>query len=370
SMGWAPYTHGRWWNSRFGYTWISSEPWGWAPYHYGRWGFRPRGWYWIPGSTWGPAWVSFALGSSWVGWSPLGFHNRPVYLFDSFYGNHFRRGRGGWNDHHGGWNFCDRNDFRTGVVTRNGYRRLDPDRIRQNVGGVRVVNEASALDRELNPRAIRGAEPRRAFARSENGRAVSSGGFARPSERERPERGEATRTTRETPRAAPSSPSRVIDRTAVPRSRVNRGEQVIRQDRLDDTARRARESSSERVRSGIDTRARERTEPISSSPPPEMTARPSRRDRAPSPGASMRSERPGRGRERQQPSMRSERRGRGDQGAAREMSRGGSSSGERRSFTGGSSVRGDRGNRDAGGGSGASSSRSGGARPRSNRTQR
>jgi len=159
-VGWSPYTYGRWGYTHYGHTWISSEPWGWAPYHYGRWGFGHRGWYWIPGATWGPAWVSFAIGPTWVGWSPLGYHNRPVFAFSNYFGGYGggyygHGGYGGYNQHRGGWNVCSRDDFRSGVVTRGGYRRLEPDAVRASVGSARFVDEVSSLDRGLNPRTAR-----------------------------------------------------------------------------------------------------------------------------------------------------------------------------------------------------------------------
>jgi hypothetical protein len=36
------------------------------------------GWYWIPGNAWGPAWVNWAYGGDYIGWCPLGLHDRPV----------------------------------------------------------------------------------------------------------------------------------------------------------------------------------------------------------------------------------------------------------------------------------------------------
>ena len=36
------------------------------------------GWYWMPGRSWGPGWVSWAVGGGYVGWCPLGRHDRPV----------------------------------------------------------------------------------------------------------------------------------------------------------------------------------------------------------------------------------------------------------------------------------------------------
>ena len=230
SVGWAPYTYGHWGYTYYGHTWISSEPWGWAPYHYGRWGFGHRGWYWIPGATWGPAWVSFAIGPTWVGWSPLGYYNRPVFGFNSYfggYGSGYYR-HGGWDHHRGGWNVCSRDDFRSGVVTRAGYRKLKPESLRASVDNARFVDEVSSLDRELNPR---GSGGRAAVPRSARDLETSSGGREARGRSE-----EALRGFRE--RATSSSP-RVIDDRA--RTASRRGE---RPSEVSDVMRGAREIQS------------------------------------------------------------------------------------------------------------------------------
>jgi hypothetical protein len=80
--GWRPYANGNWRHTRYGWTWIDSDPWGWPVHHYGRWGrHASRGWYWIPQRTWGPAWVGWAIEAGYVGWSPLGWNSRPVVDF-------------------------------------------------------------------------------------------------------------------------------------------------------------------------------------------------------------------------------------------------------------------------------------------------
>lgn len=49
SIGWAPYTYGRWtWISPWGFTWIDFAPWGYAPFHYGRWAYLNQRWCWVP----------------------------------------------------------------------------------------------------------------------------------------------------------------------------------------------------------------------------------------------------------------------------------------------------------------------------------
>jgi ferric-dicitrate binding protein FerR (iron transport regulator) len=80
--GWQPYSDGRWIWTAYGWTWVPYEGWGWAPFHYGRWGRSASlGWYWIPSAGWGPAWVSWAVGPSYVGWCPLGYRDRPTLVY-------------------------------------------------------------------------------------------------------------------------------------------------------------------------------------------------------------------------------------------------------------------------------------------------
>lgn len=71
--GWRPYTRGHWeYTRRYGWLWISNEPYGWATYHYGRWGYGDDiGWYWVPGTRWAPAWVSWRRSEDNVVWAPL-----------------------------------------------------------------------------------------------------------------------------------------------------------------------------------------------------------------------------------------------------------------------------------------------------------
>ena len=70
---WRPYTVGRWaFTERYGWMWVSDEPFGWATYHYGRWGFSRRvGWFWVPGNRWAPAWVAWRSSDDYLAWAPL-----------------------------------------------------------------------------------------------------------------------------------------------------------------------------------------------------------------------------------------------------------------------------------------------------------
>lgn len=243
-VGWAPYTYGRWGYTTFGHTWISSEPWGWAPYHYGRWGFGHRGWYWIPGAVWGPAWVSFAIGPTWVGWSPLGYYGGPVFAFNTYFGGYgygygYGYPYGGHHGHHrGGWNVCSRDDFRSGVVTRAGYRRLEPEDLGSSRSSVRFVDEVTSLDRDLDSRV---AGLRTAVSRSDRRIEETS---TRPAVRARSE--EALRGFRE--RASLPS-ARVVNDSARTTSRRDQ-----RPDDVSEIVRRARE-----IRGASESTGRERT---------------------------------------------------------------------------------------------------------------
>jgi len=76
---WYPYSHGSWAvTARFGWVWVGAESWSWPTHHYGRWGHHGGRWFWIPGRQWAPAWVSWASAPGYIGWSPLGFDNRPL----------------------------------------------------------------------------------------------------------------------------------------------------------------------------------------------------------------------------------------------------------------------------------------------------
>src|SRR5690606_10174674 len=67
------YTHGHWaYTDRYGWYFVSDEPFAWAVYHYGRWAqAEDIGWYWVPGTKWAPAWVSWRRSDDHVGWAPL-----------------------------------------------------------------------------------------------------------------------------------------------------------------------------------------------------------------------------------------------------------------------------------------------------------
>ena len=99
AAGWQPYSNGYWAWTPYGWTWVPYESWGWAPFHYGRWDYSASfGWYWMPGRHWGPGWVSWAVGGGYVGWCPLGRHDRPVSPWGSYRGRAVPRGRFGGPD--------------------------------------------------------------------------------------------------------------------------------------------------------------------------------------------------------------------------------------------------------------------------------
>lgn len=147
---WGPYVSGRWVWYPTGWVWVSYDPWGWAPYHYGRWDYAiDLGWVWIPGARWSGAWVSFAVGSTYIGWSPLNYYNYPVFhhgRYNSGFGVHahhlHQRGwrfskvglfaaQHGVGKKHGvgHWLTLDRIPRDTDVVITGGLPRFNPKRV-------------------------------------------------------------------------------------------------------------------------------------------------------------------------------------------------------------------------------------------------
>jgi hypothetical protein len=136
----------------YGWTWVPNERWGWAAFHYGRWGHGNRGWYWIPGRSWGPAWVSWSVGDSHVGWCPLGWGDRPVYVRSRVQGHAVRRGTQVRNDTGiTPWTYVRRADMGQRDLAR---RRVDAGQVR--TGELRVAPAGQArLSRDL--RVVEGA---------------------------------------------------------------------------------------------------------------------------------------------------------------------------------------------------------------------
>jgi hypothetical protein len=91
SLGWAPYSNGRWLWIDGDYVWVDSEPWGWLPYHYGRWTFLASfGWCWVPPERgdvyWGPGYVGWVSTPTYVAWVPLA--PGEIYYGYGHYGRH------------------------------------------------------------------------------------------------------------------------------------------------------------------------------------------------------------------------------------------------------------------------------------------
>jgi hypothetical protein len=176
--GWRPYYDGYWAYGPRGYFWVSYEPWGWAPYHYGRWNWvSGYGWCWAPGRLFAGAWVSWSWGSSYVGWCPLDYWNRPVYIGSLYYG---------YYDYHS-WTFIGYNHFRyrnyrrhavhvrdighhirgNAVVTRP--PKVSPRRLADDVEARRTAaRRARDNQRTHLPRIDRDRKPGRSFADVEN----------------------------------------------------------------------------------------------------------------------------------------------------------------------------------------------------------
>lgn len=75
SSNWDPYGCGSWmWTPRFGYMWVSCEPWGFMPYAFGTWNYYDGfGWGWAPGlgiPWWGGYGWGFNIGVTPVRYRP------------------------------------------------------------------------------------------------------------------------------------------------------------------------------------------------------------------------------------------------------------------------------------------------------------
>jgi hypothetical protein len=155
SVGWRPYTNGRWAWTAYGWTWVPNEPWGWAPFHYGRWDHSyALGWYWIPGRTWGPAWVSWSVGNDHVGWCPLGFRDRPVVIRDRDRGRAVPRGSAGTPS---AWTYVRRGDLGARDIAK---RRIEASAIPAGemraveIGSARVARDGTVAAGNAVPRHI------------------------------------------------------------------------------------------------------------------------------------------------------------------------------------------------------------------------
>jgi hypothetical protein len=263
---WGPYVNGYWSWCRGGWVWVSYDPWGWAPYHYGRWDFAVDiGWVWIPGRVWSGAWVSFAVGPSYVGWCPLNYYNRPVFhdvtIINAVSVNVTRLEPRGWRfvsadrfaDRRAGRTFvrADRLPRGTDVVITSRLPGFNPrDIARGPEHGVRLVETVRrsrtplpaavgrdnrpvpfrSLEKVVEPRSRRGrpAPQTQDRPREQRGHSVDRPG--RPGEGARaPAPGPGT-TTR--PRGRPAGP----ERQAEPRHGTRQQEGAQQQDRGRDSS--------------------------------------------------------------------------------------------------------------------------------------
>jgi hypothetical protein len=69
--GWAPYRHGQWRYTDYGWTWQGADRGSWATDHYGYWtkrGTVSGGWAWVPGGVWLPSAVEWLRSGDYLGW--------------------------------------------------------------------------------------------------------------------------------------------------------------------------------------------------------------------------------------------------------------------------------------------------------------
>jgi hypothetical protein len=173
NAGWAPYSHGHWAWTAFGWTWIPTERWGWATSHYGRWGYS-NGWFWIPGRSWGPGWVNWSVGGDHVGWCPLGRGDRPVYVPGRQAKDYAVR-RGPLQADTVPWTYVRRGDMGQRDLAR---RRVDPTQLA--TGQLRVAPAAhTRLSRDL--RLVEGTQGLGAAQPAIGGTAVPRNVYVKPS---------------------------------------------------------------------------------------------------------------------------------------------------------------------------------------------
>lgn len=101
SVGWRPYTYGRWVATGINWTWVAYEPWGYIPHHYGSWAYCSFGWVWQPGYSYHHANVVWTRSGSYVGWyarPPHGW-SHAAHGFRHGYRHGYRDGYSdGWRD--------------------------------------------------------------------------------------------------------------------------------------------------------------------------------------------------------------------------------------------------------------------------------
>ncbi len=147
---WRPYSVGYWtpYGAQASWLWVGRDPWGWPTHHFGRWGVNPRGrWFWMPGRQWAPAHVHWSVGPGYIGWTPLGYRDRPIAAWSDL-----SRPRGvypgGTLDPGRGWT----------VVPSDRFGRRDP--MRQWAVDPRTLDNLSAFVTQRTAPPVRYAVPR------------------------------------------------------------------------------------------------------------------------------------------------------------------------------------------------------------------
>lgn len=309
--GWRPYLHGQWVWTRYGWTWVSDEPFGWATYHYGRWGFRAGiGWFWVPGYTWGPAWVAWRHGPDSIGWAPLypgyvrvtasypihvdhwifvghaHFHGHPIHRHWQRHHHHRHFHRSHWAKH---WRSSGRvyaGPPRTWVERRVGRvhevsivhsRRPAPSRVVSVEGRRRVEIYRPSAKGAIRPVDRRPAPAKVRASRPSPGSGLSSGKPNRtnvrstPPQRATPPRATPPQRTRSSQRA--TSPQRATPpQRSTPPQRATPPQRTARPDRA--TAPQ-RTGSSQRATPPQRSTSSQRAAPSQRVTSPQRTPRPS-----------------------------------------------------------------------------------------------
>ncbi|MEW6058113.1 MAG: DUF6600 domain-containing protein [Bdellovibrionota bacterium] len=117
---WAPYQHGYWYWTSYGWTWMSYDPWGWVTDHYGYWRYHESfGWIWFPfpERRWHAAVVTWFYTDGGIGWYPYWSNYPRGYQrgYDHGYRDGFWEGhRAAQNNRYvHGWTFVNYSNFHT-----------------------------------------------------------------------------------------------------------------------------------------------------------------------------------------------------------------------------------------------------------------
>jgi len=176
TVGWRPYTFGRWVGTGVNWTWVAYEPWGYVPHHYGSWAYCSFGWVWQPGYSYSHANVVWTRSGSHVGWyarPPHGW-SHAAHGFRHGYRHGYRDGYSdGWHDARYG-TYVDWRHFGSDNVSHHAvtHTMATPGRLVNHTAPpsaaeVRQRGGASVVQAQLSRRTVRMGDREVTIARPE-----------------------------------------------------------------------------------------------------------------------------------------------------------------------------------------------------------